>query len=106
MPKYLITYHGGEGMPATPEAAQLVMAAFQAWAAGVGSAMVDPGAPLAQAKTVSSSSVEDGQTASSISGYTLIEAADVEAAVKLVQPHPFLQRGGILQVSEAASLGG
>lgn len=106
MPKYLITYHGGEGMPTDPEGSQQAMAAFQSWAAGVGAAMIDPGAPLAGAKTVSAGSVSEGQAAGSIGGYTLIQAADLDEAVKLVEPHPFLTRGGSLQVNEAVNLGG
>jgi len=105
MPKYLITYHGGQGMPSDPEAAQQAMAAFQTWAAGVGDAMVDPGAPLGGAKTVSAEAVADGQTVGSVGGYTLIQAASLDDAVQLVQAHPFLARGGSLEVSEAVDLG-
>jgi len=106
MPTYLITYHGGPGMPADPEAAKQMVAAFQAWAAEVGPAMRDPGAPLAAAKTVSADHEVDGQAAASIGGYTIIEAADLEEAVKLVRNHPFLTRRGSLQVTEAVSVGG
>jgi len=105
MPKYLVSYHGGGGMPSDPEAAQQAMQAFQAWAAGVGGALVDPGAPLAQAKTVSADAVTDGQAAAAIGGYPLLEADDLDKAVGLVQSHPFLTRGGSLQVSEAVDLG-
>jgi hypothetical protein len=104
MPKYLITYHGGQGMPADPEAARQAMAAFQAWVGRVGDAMLDPGAPLAGAKTVSADAVADGQTVGSVGGYTLIEAGTLDEAVRLVQEHPFLTRGGSLQVSEAVDL--
>jgi hypothetical protein len=106
MPTYLITYHGGPGMPDDPEAVRQMVAAFQAWVAEVGAAMRDPGAPLAAARTVSADSVVDGQTAASIGGYTIVEAANLEEAVELVRNHPFLTRGGSLQVSEAVSVGG
>jgi hypothetical protein len=105
MPTFLITYHGGEGMPATAEARQQAERAFRAWAEGVGDAMIDPGAPLAGAKTISSDGVADGPASGSASGYTLIDAESIDAAVKLVQGHPFLARGGSLQVSEAVTLG-
>jgi hypothetical protein len=105
MPSYLITYHGGPGMPADPEAAQQMIAAFQAWVGEVGTAMRDPGAPLAAAKTVSADSEVDGQTQAEIGGYTLVEADSLEAAVALVRSHPFLGRGGSLQVSEAVNVG-
>jgi hypothetical protein len=104
MAKYLITYHGGQGMPADPEVARQAIAAFQAWVGRVGNAMLDPGAPVAQSKTVSADAVADGQTAGSVGGYTLIEAPTLDDAVQLVQDHPFLTRGGSLQVSEAVDL--
>jgi hypothetical protein len=106
MSTYLITYHGGPGMPSDPEAARQMVAAFQAWVAEVGSAMRDPGAPLGAAKTVSSDSEADGQTEAAIGGYTIVEAGGLDDAVALVRSHPFLRRGGSLQVSEAVDVGG
>jgi hypothetical protein len=44
VPKFLVTYHGADA-PA-PEEARQAMAAFMAWAASVGEALADPGAPL------------------------------------------------------------
>ena len=105
MPTYLITYHGGPGMPTDPEAAGQMLAAFQAWVAETGDAMRDPGAPLAGAKTVSADADADGQTEAQISGYTVIEATTLDEAVELVRGHPFLTRGGSLQVSESISVG-
>jgi hypothetical protein len=106
MPTYLITYHGGPGMPSDPEAAQQMVAAFQAWVAEVGDAMRDPGAPLAAAKTVTADSEQDGQAEAPIGGYTLVEAGTLDEAVQLVRSHPFLTRGGSLQVSESVQVGG
>jgi YCII-related domain len=106
MPTYLITYHGGPGMPNDPEAVQQMVAAFQAWVAEVGDAMRDPGAPLAGAKTVTADSEQDGQAKAAIGGYTIIEAATLDDAVQHVRSHPFLTRGGSLQVSESVQVGG
>jgi hypothetical protein len=106
MPTYLVTYHGNGGVPPTPEAQQQAMQAFGAWVASVGDAMVDPGAPLGAAKSVSSSGSEQGPATGPIAGYTLLRAADLDAAVHLVNGHPFISRGGTLQVSEAISIGG
>ena len=105
MPTYLVTYHGGGGIPPTPEARQQVAAAFGAWVASVGDAMVDPGAPLAASKSVSSTGSKDGPASGPIGGYTLLRAANLDAAAQLVANHPFVSRGGTLQVSEAVDLG-
>ena len=103
MPTYLITYHGGGGPPASPEAREQMMAAFGAWVASVGDHMVDPGAPLGPSKTVSAEGVSDGGPGAGIGGYSLIKADDLDAAAGLVKNHPFVSRGGSLQVSEAVA---
>jgi len=102
MPRFLITYHGASGPPPTPEAREQMMSAFMAWAGSVGDGMVDPGAPLGPARTVSSSGVSDDR-ASEIGGYTVIDAASMDDAVAAVQSHPFVSRGGTLQVSESVA---
>jgi len=100
MTKFLVTYHGGTE-PDSPEAAQQMMAAFMAWAQKTGNALVDPGAPLGPAKVVSSSAVTDGAAEGPCGGYSIIEADNIDAAVALVTDHPFVGRGGALQVSTA-----
>jgi hypothetical protein len=99
MPKFLITYHGA-GAP-SPEQAQEAMAAFMAWASSAGEALTDPGAPLGPAKTVTAESVSDGPADGPPNGYSIVQAADLDSAVALVKGHPFVGRGGSLQVSTA-----
>ena len=99
MPKFLVTYHGA-GAPA-PEEAQQAMAAFMAWASSAGEALVDPGAPLGPARTVSAGSVSDGAADGPVNGYSILQAPDLDSAVDLVKDHPFVSRGGSLQVSAA-----
>jgi hypothetical protein len=99
MPKFLVTYHGA-GAPA-PEEAREATAAFMAWAQSAGDALVDPGAPLGPAKTVSADGVADGVADEPASGYSILKAADLDSAVDLVKDHPFVRRGGSLQVSTA-----
>jgi hypothetical protein len=103
MSTYLITYHGGGGPPSSAEAREQMMAAFQAWVASVGDHMVDPGAPLGASKTVSPEGVTDATPAGRIGGYSLIKADDLDVAAGLVKNHPFVGRGGSLQVSEAVA---
>jgi hypothetical protein len=100
MTKFLVTYHGGQ-QPDSPEAAGQMMAAFMAWSQKTGGALVDPGAPLGLAKVVSSDAVIDGAAEGPCGGYSIIEADDLDAAVALVTDHPFVGRGGSLQVSTA-----
>jgi hypothetical protein len=101
MATFLISYYGG-APPTSPEAAQQMLAAFHGWATSVGDGMVDPGAPLGAARTVSAQGVSDG--GSGPEGYSLIRADNIDEAVALVRAHPFVARGGTLVVSEAVSL--
>ena len=102
MAKFLVTYHGG-GMPETPEGREQAMAAFMAWAGKTGKALADPGAPLGEARTVSSGGVTAGAASGPAGGYSVLETEDLDAAVALVSDHPFVTRGGSLQVSQAVA---
>src|SRR5258707_15320483 len=102
MPTYLVTYHGGGGPPTSPEAQAQMMAAFQAWAASVGDNMVDPGAPLGPSRVVTSDGDSNGEV-SEVGGYSVITADSLDAAVEAVRSHPFVARGGTLQVNQAVA---
>jgi len=100
MAKYLFAYHGG-GMPQTDEERERVMAAWGEWLGTLGSAMVDLGNPIGQTVTISA----DGSTASGggtnpVSGYSVIQADDLDAAVAATKGCPILQSGGSVEVCE------
>lgn len=100
MSKYLVTYLGGT-RPANPEQAEKMHAAFGEWLAMAGKAVVDPGAPTQHA-----TSIANGQALGpvEIGGYSVIEADSLEDAVAILKMHPFVARGGTLQVDEAVSV--
>ena len=79
------------------------MGAFMAWVDQVGSALVDPGAPLGGSAVVSREGVADGLAEGPAGGYSILEADDLAAAAELLRDHPFIGRGGSLQVSQAIS---
>ena len=101
MHKYLITYHGGGEMPRNPDAMAKVKAAFGAWLESAGSAVVDPGAPVATKASVSSGAA---LPAVGIGGYSILEASSEEDVVRILRSHPFVQRGGTLQINEVMSV--
>jgi len=103
MTTYLVTYHGAMGPPPSDEAREQMMSAFMQWAASVGDGMVDPGSPLGRSKVVTSEGDTDGNADGQIGGYTIIKADSLADAVSAVRAHPFLTRGGTLQVSEAVA---
>lgn len=103
MAKFVFAYHGG-GMPESPEEGAKVMAAWQAWMAGLGSAIVDGGAPVSASKTVSSSGVEDDGGSNPLTGYSVIEAASYDAAVAHAKGCPILDSGGTVEVAETMEM--
>jgi hypothetical protein len=85
-------------MPADPGQAAQARAAFGEWVARAGEAVVDPGAPLRSATQVASG---EASPKVEIGGYSVIEAPSLEAAVGVLRSHPFVARGGTLQLHEA-----
>ena len=99
MPAYMISYLGGN-QPATPEEGKQHFAKYKAWLASLGEAAVSPANPLKGTATVNSDgSVSPGCT-SGMSGFTVVEADSIEAAIEMAKGCPFLDIGGSLEVSE------
>lgn len=104
MPKYMMIYHGG-GRPETPEEGEKVMAAWMAWMGGIGENLVDGGNPAGMSKTVTATGVEDNGGANPVSGYTLINAADMDAAIEIAKGCPILEGGqGTVEIAEAMEM--
>ncbi len=100
MPKFVFAYHGGK-RPETPEEGEKVMAAWQAWFADMGDAVVDGGNPVGPSYTVHSGGVDDNGGANPISGYTLINAPDMVTATGYAKNCPMVQDGsGSVEVAE------
>ena len=76
------------------------MAAWTAWMEGIGSGLIDGGAPVGKSSTVKpdGSIVGDGG-ANPVSGYSLIEASDLAAAQKIAQGCPILGAGGSVEIA-------
>lgn len=103
MANYIFAFHGGK-MADTPEEQQKVMANWMAWMEGLGSAMVNPGAPCGMSKTVTATGAADGGGANPISGFTLVQADDLDGAVALTKGCPIFEAGGSVEVAEAMEM--
>ena len=99
MARFLITYHAGD-MSQDPESIAQARRAFAQWAAKAGAALADIGSPIRSATTISSDGIHHGAPSGSFMGWSVIEAEDGNAAVRLLADHPFISRGGMLQLSE------
>ena len=104
MAKFVFVYHGGK-MPESQEEGERVMAAWGAWFQAMGDAVVDPGAPVGTSSTVhADGSVSSDGGANPTSGYSLVSAADQDAALELAKACPILQDGGSVEVAEAMEM--
>jgi hypothetical protein len=100
---YLLAYHGG-GMPQTEQERAKVMADWGQWFGTLGPALVDGGNPVGQTRTIAGSgSVSDGGGANPVSGYSIIKAESMEAAVQMAKACPLLASGGNIEVGEIHS---
>ena len=104
MPNYLLAFHGG-GMPESEKEQARVMAAWGKWYTKLGKAVVDPGAPVGQAKSIASTGrITNGGGRNPVSGYTIISAKDIATAAKLAKGCPILKSGGSIEVAETFSM--
>ncbi len=105
MPKYVLTYHGEAGpMPSEPAAIEAIMAEWGAWYGTMGDKLVDGGAPFGAQAAVGPGGSSVAAPAS-LTGYTIVDAADMDAAVSVAQGCPVLANGHTVQVSEAVDMG-
>ena len=99
MTDYLLLYSGG-AMPETEEEQAAVMKAWDEWMHGLGDGLKDGGNPFTPAgKTIANDgSVSDG--AGSATGYSIIKADSLDAAVAAAKDCPVLQGGASIAVYE------
>lgn len=101
MPKFVLAYRGG--MPKSPEQGQKMMADWNAWMAQLGPALLDPGLGLGKSRFLTAPGVE-GTVQGALSGYSVIEAADIEAALKLASANPIFDLDGTIEVAPAMEM--
>ncbi len=101
---YLLVYHGGE-MPETPEEGARVLAAWNDWFATLGDALVDGGNPVTQVKTIGNNGTVNDGALNPASGYSIVKADSLDAAVALAKGCPILNGGsGSIEVGETITM--
>ena len=100
MPNFLLAYHGGKA-PETAEEGAKVMALWTAWFEGIGADVVDGGNPVGMSSTVSADGVADNGGANPVSGYSIVKAADMAAALDIAKGCPMVgDASGSVEVAE------
>ena len=82
MPQFIMTYHGGS-QPKTPEEGQAHMERYMQWIGSLDA--VVPQQPLKDTQTLGTKEITP------MMGYTIINAADMEAAKAIAEACPFLE---------------
>lgn len=104
MLKYLFIYHGGN-KPTTESEKASAMDAWGQWFGSMGSTVVDGGHPVGPSTTVTSSEVVDNGGANPTSGYSIVEAEDLDDAVRKAQACPLITiHGGTVEVAEVVDM--
>jgi hypothetical protein len=99
--KYVIAYHGGRKFE-SPQDGAAYMAKWKAWMGGLGDAVVDPGMPLGAGKLISAAGATD-RGPDMLTGFSIISAEGLNAAVALVRQCPHLDHGTI-EVAEVMEM--
>ncbi len=101
MANFVLVYSGG-GMAESEAEQAAIMQAWGAWFGGLGSALVDGGNPFTPAaKSIASNGkVSDGPVGTMATGYSILKADSLDAAVEASKSCPVLQSGGQVTVYE------
>ena len=99
MPRYMISYLGGE-QPSNPEEGERHFAKYRQWLSSLGDAAISPANPLRNTTTVNSDGTITGASTTSMSGFTIVDVDSMEQALEIARACPFLEIGGRLEVSE------
>jgi hypothetical protein len=76
------------------------MAEWKAWVDDLGDACVNPSTPLAQSRIVSAVGFSDDGGSNAMLEFSVVMAADIDAALELAKRCPFLDFGGTLEVAK------
>ena len=80
------------------------MAKWKAWVSDLGDAVVNPGTPLGPSKTVSSDGVADDGGPNPLSGFSIVRADSMDAALEMAKACPTLDLDGTLEVAQVMKM--
>ncbi len=105
MPQYVIVYLGGT-QPSSPQEGKQHFSKYMDWLSSLGDSVVSPANPFKNTSTVNSDGIVTTGGTTTMSGYTIIEADTMEAALSIAKACPFLDISGSLEVSELIQMPG
>ena len=105
MANYLLVYHGGGDMPQSETDQAAVMADWMGWFGSMGAAVVDGGNPVGRAWTVNKDGTVEGGGSNPATGYSVISADSMDAALVMAKGCPVLKGGGSVELCETFNAG-
>ena len=99
MKQFVLVYLGGN-QPSSDEEANKHFSKYAEWLLSLGDAVIIPTIPLKDTSTVSPDGTVREGGSSAMSGFSIIKADSMAAALSIAQACPFLEIGGSLEVSE------
>jgi hypothetical protein len=104
MSDFLLLYQGGS-MPETEEAQKQAMDAWTAWFTELGAAVKDPGNPFSgSASSIAADGAVSNGGGGTASGYSVLAADSLDAAVAMSKGCPVLQGGATITVYETINV--
>jgi hypothetical protein len=104
MAKFVLAYQGG-GMPQTEAEQQAAMEQWMGWFGQLGASVVDGGNPFGTSKRIGSNGSVGEGGAASLTGYSIVDANDLDDAVEKAKGCPVLASGGSIDVYETIAVG-
>ncbi|HMS58340.1 MAG TPA: hypothetical protein PKA49_05740 [Tepidiformaceae bacterium] len=106
MAKYLLIYHGGGGGEnMSPEEGAKVMQQWTDWFASLGEGVADGGNPISRAWTVTADGTTEDAGANPATGYSVLSAESMDAALVMAKGCPHLAAGGSIELCETFEIG-
>lgn len=102
MASFIFAYHGGKP-PVSPEEGAKFMARWRTWVSDLGEAMINPGSLVGKSKTVSASGVSDDGGSNPLSGFSIVTADSMDAALEMARRCPHVEHGTI-EVAEVRKM--
>src|SRR6478736_890732 len=111
MKKFLVLYKASAAAfeqmmkTSTPEQQKAGMDAWMAWGKKAAAAIVDMGAPLGKALSVTKDS--SSPVTNDLGGYSILQAESKEALAATLKGHPhFMMQGGTIEITELMPMPG
>ncbi len=105
MAQFIISYIGGNH-PTDPQLAKQHFEQYKNWLNSIGSAVISPANPFKNTHHIKADGSVSQGSQIKMSGFTVIEAESIEAAIEIAKQCPFLKIDGELEVAELIKMGG